>query len=109
RAFRDSIEYRPLRRGLDWCSARTEICRQPDSGDPLGRRKVVAVRFIEGLAARNVPPDRWEDSMASMLAELRSLVSPALRSEMTRQTHEPDYAIAKAYEAAIPACAATIA
>jgi outer membrane protein OmpA-like peptidoglycan-associated protein len=47
--------------------------------------------------------------MASMLAELRSLVSPELRSEMTRQTHEPDHAIAKAYEAAIPACAATIA
>jgi outer membrane protein OmpA-like peptidoglycan-associated protein len=28
---------------------------------------------------------------------------------MARQTHEPDYAIAKAYDAAIPACAATVA
>jgi Bacterial protein of unknown function (DUF937) len=47
--------------------------------------------------------------MASVLAELRRLVSPELRSEVARQTHEPDNAIAKAYDAAIPACAATIA
>ena len=47
--------------------------------------------------------------MASMLAELRRLVTPELRSEMTRQTHEPDDAITKAYQAAIPAYAATIA
>jgi OOP family OmpA-OmpF porin len=47
--------------------------------------------------------------MASMLTELRRFVTPELRFEMTRQTHEPGDAIAKAYEAAIPACAVTIA
>ena len=47
--------------------------------------------------------------MASILAELRKLVSPELISEVSRQTHEPDDAVAKAYDAAIPAFAASIA
>jgi OmpA-OmpF porin, OOP family len=47
--------------------------------------------------------------MASILAELRKLVSPELISEVSRQTHEPDGAVAKAYDAAIPAFAASIA
>jgi OmpA-OmpF porin, OOP family len=47
--------------------------------------------------------------MASILAELRKLVTPELISEASRQTHEPDAAMTKAYDAAIPAYAATIA
>src|SRR4029453_13182675 len=47
--------------------------------------------------------------MASILAELRKLVTPELISEASRQTHEPDAAITRAYDAAIPAYAATIA
>jgi outer membrane protein OmpA-like peptidoglycan-associated protein len=47
--------------------------------------------------------------MASIVAELRKLVSPELISEVSRQTHEPDDALAKAYDAAIPAFAASIA
>ena len=46
--------------------------------------------------------------MASILAELRKLVSPELISEVSRQTHEP-YDAPKAYDAAIPAFAASIA
>jgi OmpA-OmpF porin, OOP family len=46
--------------------------------------------------------------MASIVAELRKLVSPELISEVSRQTHEPDDAVAKAYDAAIPAFAASI-
>ena len=44
-----------------------------------------------------------------MIAELRKLVSPELLFEVTRQTRESDSGMAKAYDAAIPACAATIA
>jgi outer membrane protein OmpA-like peptidoglycan-associated protein len=47
--------------------------------------------------------------MASILAELRKLVTPELISEASRQTHEPDVAVTKAYDAAMPAYAATIA
>jgi outer membrane protein OmpA-like peptidoglycan-associated protein len=47
--------------------------------------------------------------MASMIAELRKLVSPELLSDVTRQTHESDFAMTKACDAAIPAFAATIA
>ena len=47
--------------------------------------------------------------MASILAELQNLVSPELRSEMARQTHESDEGLRKATDAAIPAFAATIA
>ena len=47
--------------------------------------------------------------MASIVAELRKLVSPELISEMSRQTHEPDDAVARAYDAAIPAFAESIA
>ncbi len=47
--------------------------------------------------------------MASILAELRKLVTPELISEASRQTHEPDAAMTRAYDAAIPAYAATIA
>jgi OOP family OmpA-OmpF porin len=47
--------------------------------------------------------------MASMIAELQKLVSPELLSAVTRQTHESDVAVAKGYDAAIPACGATIA
>src|SRR5262245_51005561 len=56
-----------------------------------------------------MPPEYREDYMASILAELRKLVSPELISEVSRQTHEPDDAVAKAYDAAIPAFAASIA
>jgi OmpA-OmpF porin, OOP family len=47
--------------------------------------------------------------MASILVELRKLVTPELISETSRQTHEADAAVTKAYDAAIPAYAATIA
>jgi len=47
--------------------------------------------------------------MASILDELRKLVTPELISETSRQTHESDAAVSKAYDAAIPAYAATIA
>jgi OmpA-OmpF porin, OOP family len=47
--------------------------------------------------------------MASILTELRKLATPELISEASRQTHEPDAAVSKAYDAAIPAYAATIA
>jgi OmpA-OmpF porin, OOP family len=47
--------------------------------------------------------------MASIVAELRKLVSPELISEVSRQTHEPADAVAKAYDAAMPACAVSIA
>jgi OmpA-OmpF porin, OOP family len=47
--------------------------------------------------------------MASIPAELQKLVTPELISEASRQTHEPYGAVTKAYDAAIPAYAATIA
>jgi outer membrane protein OmpA-like peptidoglycan-associated protein len=47
--------------------------------------------------------------MASMLAELRRLVTPELLSEVTRHTYESEAAMSKACDAAIPAFAATIA
>ena len=47
--------------------------------------------------------------MASILTELRRLMSPELLSEVAHQTHESESAVATAYDAAIPACAATIA
>ena len=47
--------------------------------------------------------------MASMLAELREMVSPELIAAITRQTNESDAAVTKATDAAIPAFAATIA
>ena len=47
--------------------------------------------------------------MASMLTELRRLVSPELLSELAHHTHETESTVATAYGAAIPACAATIA
>ena len=47
--------------------------------------------------------------MASMLAELREMVSPELIAAITRQTHESDVAVTKATNAAIPAFAATFA
>jgi outer membrane protein OmpA-like peptidoglycan-associated protein len=47
--------------------------------------------------------------MASMLAELREMVSPELIAAIARQTHESDVAVTKATNAAIPALAATIA
>jgi len=47
--------------------------------------------------------------MASILAELQKLVTPALVSEVSRQTHEPNASVHRAYGAAIPALAAIIA
>lgn len=47
--------------------------------------------------------------MASILAELRKLVTPELIAEVGRHTHEPYTGVTRAYEAAIPAVAATIA
>ena len=47
--------------------------------------------------------------MASILTELRRLISPELLSEVAHQTHESESTVASAYDAAIPACAATIA
>ena len=47
--------------------------------------------------------------MASMLAELREMVSPELIAAITRRTGESDVAVTKATNAAIPAFAATIA
>ena len=47
--------------------------------------------------------------MASILAELQKLVTPALVSEVSRQTHEPNASVHRAYSAAIPALAAIIA
>jgi outer membrane protein OmpA-like peptidoglycan-associated protein len=47
--------------------------------------------------------------MASMLAELRNLVTPELISEMSRETHQPEAAVTRAYDAAIPAVAAFVA
>ncbi|HEU5256226.1 MAG TPA: OmpA family protein [Vicinamibacterales bacterium] len=47
--------------------------------------------------------------MASMLAELREMVSPELIAAITRQTHESDVAVTKASHAVIPVFAATIA
>jgi len=47
--------------------------------------------------------------MASILTELRRLISPELLSEVAHQTHESESTVAAAYDAAIPGCAATIA
>ena len=47
--------------------------------------------------------------MASILAELQKLVTPALVSEVSRHTHEPNASVHRAYGAAIPALAAIIA
>src|SRR5262245_34000707 len=47
--------------------------------------------------------------MASMLAELREMVSPELITAIAHQTHETDVAVTTAANAAIPAFAATIA
>jgi OOP family OmpA-OmpF porin len=47
--------------------------------------------------------------MASILAELQKLVTPELISEASRQIHEPNAAVTKAYGAAMPAYTATIA
>jgi OmpA-OmpF porin, OOP family len=47
--------------------------------------------------------------MASMLDSFRELAGPAILSLVTRQTNEPESAVARAFSAAIPAMAATIA
>ena len=47
--------------------------------------------------------------MASILAELQKLVTPALVSEVSRHTHEPNASVHRAYGAAIPAFVASIA
>jgi len=47
--------------------------------------------------------------MASILTELRRLISPELLSEVAHQTHESESTVATAYDAAIPACAAMTA
>ena len=47
--------------------------------------------------------------MASMLDSLRELASPAIFSIVTRQTNESESAVSRAFSAAIPAIAATIA
>jgi outer membrane protein OmpA-like peptidoglycan-associated protein len=47
--------------------------------------------------------------MASIVAELQKLVTPALVSEVSRQTHEPNASVHRAYGAAIPALAAILA
>jgi OmpA-OmpF porin, OOP family len=47
--------------------------------------------------------------MASILAELQKLVTPALVSEVSRHTHEPNASVHRAYGAAIPALVAIIA
>lgn len=47
--------------------------------------------------------------MASMLDSLRELASPAILSIVTRQTNESESAVSRAFSAAIPAIAATIA
>jgi OmpA-OmpF porin, OOP family len=47
--------------------------------------------------------------MASMLDSFRELAGPAILSLVTRQTNEPESAIARGFSAAIPAIAATIA
>ena len=64
--------------------------------------------YVEA-ASTATPPDYREDYMASIVAELRKLVSPELISEVSRQTYERADTVARAYDAAIPACAATIA
>src|SRR5262245_41366061 len=47
--------------------------------------------------------------MASMLDSFRELAGPAILSLVTRQTNEPESAVARAFSAAIPAMAATVA
>jgi len=47
--------------------------------------------------------------MASMLDSFRELAGPAILSLVTRQTNEPESAIARGFSAAIPGVAATIA
>jgi OOP family OmpA-OmpF porin len=47
--------------------------------------------------------------MASMLDSFRELAGPAILSLVTRQTNEPESAVARGFSAAIPAMAATIA
>ena len=47
--------------------------------------------------------------MAPLLAELRKLVTPELTSELSHHTQEPEAAVSRAYDAAMPALAATIA
>src|SRR5262245_23975989 len=47
--------------------------------------------------------------MASMLDSFRELASPAIISILTRQTNESESAVSRAFSAAIPAMAATIA
>src|SRR5262245_61036377 len=47
--------------------------------------------------------------MASMLDSLRELASPAILSILTRQTNESESSVSRAFSAAIPAMAATIA
>ena len=47
--------------------------------------------------------------MASMLDSFRELAGPAILSLVTRQTNEPESAIARGFSAAIPAIAATVA
>jgi outer membrane protein OmpA-like peptidoglycan-associated protein len=47
--------------------------------------------------------------MASMLDSLRELASPAILSIVTRQTNESESAVSRAFSAAVPAIAATIA
>jgi OOP family OmpA-OmpF porin len=47
--------------------------------------------------------------MASMLDSLRELASPAILAIVTRQTNESESAVSRAFSAAIPAIAATIA
>src|SRR5688572_33257577 len=47
--------------------------------------------------------------MAPLLAELRKLVTPELTSELSHHLQEPEAAVSRAYDAAMPAFAATIA
>ena len=47
--------------------------------------------------------------MASMLDSFRELAGPAILSLVTRQTNEPESAIARGFSAGIPGIAATIA
>jgi len=61
------------------------------------------------VKAQRKPVLAREDAMASMLDSLRELASPAILSIVTRQTNESESAVSRAFSAAIPAIAATIA
>src|SRR5689334_17774624 len=67
------------------------------------------VTLPSAVAAFRALQQQQEGSMASMLAELREMVSPELIAAIARQGHESDVAVTKATNAALPAFAATIA